>query len=227
MNVLQKKSPLDTATLVSFRICPFVVRAQIVAHENNIDLKTEYIDLNHKPDWFLKISPTGTVPGLILENAFIFESAVIAEFIDELTDGYLFPEDAVQRYLTKSWTSYASTLIQHQYGQMIAPDKTRFTQSRSKLAGAMQKIEVTVKSNPFYNGKEFHIIDAAYAPVLYRLLLMKEKFGDALVDDFPTIKNWANSVCNRPSVKVYLNEEFDAALMVHLKEKQSWLLTGD
>jgi len=224
MNTTQHKSALESATLVSFRICPFVARAQIVAREKNIELKTDYIDLNHKPEWFLKMSPTGTVPGLIFQDAFIFESTVIAEFIDELTDGSHFPENAVQKHLNKSWISYASTLIQHQYGQMIAPNQESFDMARSMLAGAMQAIEKTLKPKPYYNGAEFHVIDAAYAPVLYRLLLMKEKFGDTLVDDFPAVTDWARAVCNRPSVKTFLNDEFDLALMEHLEEKQSWLL---
>lgn len=226
MNVVPEKTQLETATLVSFRICPFVARAQIVAFEKNVDLKTKFIDLNHKPDWYLKVSPTGTVPGLVLKDAFIFESTVIAEFIDELTQASLFPDDRVQKYLNKSWISFASTLIQHQYGQMIASDKAGFSESRSNLAGAMARIEETIKFKPFYNGDDFDIIDAVYAPVLYRLQLMKEKFGDTLIDDFPVIKNWATAIIDRPSVKAVLNAEFDAALMVHLEEKHSWLLSN-
>lgn len=49
-------------TLVSFDICPYVLRAVAFMYHKGLDYKIEYIDIFNKPDWFLKISPFGKVP---------------------------------------------------------------------------------------------------------------------------------------------------------------------
>ncbi len=69
--------------LISHKLCPYVQRAAIVAAEKRIDFERIDIDLAHKPDWFLAISPTGKVPVLEVTEAdgsvhVLFESSVIA-----------------------------------------------------------------------------------------------------------------------------------------------------
>lgn len=75
-------------TLISFPLCPFVQRAIIAMDEKQAEFEVVYIDLADKPDWFTAISPLGKVPVLKVERdgeepAYIFESAVILEFIEE------------------------------------------------------------------------------------------------------------------------------------------------
>jgi len=71
-------------TLISHKLCPYVQRAAITLEELNIDYKRIDIDLNNKPDWFKKLSPTGKVPLLVIDDdTVLFESAVIAEYIND------------------------------------------------------------------------------------------------------------------------------------------------
>lgn len=53
---------MQNPTLVSFDICPYVLRAVAYMFYKGLDYEIEYIDINNKPDWFLKISPFGKVP---------------------------------------------------------------------------------------------------------------------------------------------------------------------
>ena len=73
---------MTTFRLISFKLCPYVQRAAIVLAEKGVPFERVDIDLADKPDWFLKLSPLGKVPVLVVEQdgreEVLFESAVIA-----------------------------------------------------------------------------------------------------------------------------------------------------
>ena len=64
-------------TLISHLLCPYVQRAIIVLEEKQIAYERIDIDLANKPDWFLKVSPLGKTPVLLVKGQAIFESSVI------------------------------------------------------------------------------------------------------------------------------------------------------
>jgi len=85
---------------ISFNLCPFVQRSVITLLYRQVPYRMTYIDLDAPPDWFLSISPFGKVPVLKVGGRHIlFESAVINEFIDEVSPGSR----------TSIWTSFAAS----------------------------------------------------------------------------------------------------------------------
>ena len=69
--------------LISHKLCPYVQRAVIALTEKGVPFERIDIDLANKPDWFLKISPLGKTPVLVVGDKAIFESAVILEYLEE------------------------------------------------------------------------------------------------------------------------------------------------
>lgn len=55
-------------TVVSFNICPYVLRVVAAMHYKNLEFEVKYIDLDNRPDWFIKASPLEKVPILIKED---------------------------------------------------------------------------------------------------------------------------------------------------------------
>ncbi len=86
-----------TLLLVSHALCPYVQRAAIVLAEKDVPFERRDIDLANKPEWFLRLSPLGKTPVLVVEGEAIFESAVICEYLDETTLPRLHPDDARAR----------------------------------------------------------------------------------------------------------------------------------
>ena len=84
---------MPTYKLISSATCPFVQRSAITLEYKRVPYEIEFIDLNDKPKWFLEISPTGKVPVLVVRDGdreiVLFESAVINEYLDEITEGLL------------------------------------------------------------------------------------------------------------------------------------------
>ena len=82
-------------TLVSYKICPYVVRVASALFYKNILFEIKYIDLNDRPEWFNKISPLEKVPILIIDEnkgkidilylKVLFESNVILDYIDAIS----------------------------------------------------------------------------------------------------------------------------------------------
>ena len=66
-------------TLISHHLCPYVQRAAIALLEKDVPFERRNIDLANRPDWFLKLSPLGKVPVLVIDHdVVLFESTVIA-----------------------------------------------------------------------------------------------------------------------------------------------------
>ncbi|MDU6836473.1 MAG: glutathione S-transferase family protein, partial [Bradyrhizobium sp.] len=80
-----------TLKLISHKLCPYVQRAVIALKEKGVAFERIDIDLANKPDWFLKLSPLGKVPVLVVRSAesevALFESNVICEYIEETQAG--------------------------------------------------------------------------------------------------------------------------------------------
>ena len=99
-------------TLISHPLCPFVQRSAIVLLEKNVPFERVNVDLSAKPDWFLALSPTGKVPLLKVhqangEDALIFESMVICEYLNETQDGdSMYADDALVRARQRAWIEF-------------------------------------------------------------------------------------------------------------------------
>ena len=98
-------------TLISHVLCPYVQRAVIALKEKGVDFERIDVDLADKPAWFLKISPLGKVPLLKVGDDVIFESAVIAEFLEDTVAPTLHPADPVRRADHRAWIEFASVVL--------------------------------------------------------------------------------------------------------------------
>jgi glutathione S-transferase len=119
--------------LISHSLCPYVQRAIITLLEKDIPHDRTYIDLSNKPDWFHRISPLGKVPLLKVENEVLFESAVICEYLDEITPGSLHPADPLQKAKHGSWIEFGSAILNSIAGFYNAPNQDSFEQKRQEL----------------------------------------------------------------------------------------------
>src|SRR3954466_14787775 len=92
--------------LISHKLCPYVQRAVIALTEKGLPFERIDIDLANKPDWFLKISPLGKTPVLVVGDKAIFESAVILEYLEEPQPHPLHPAGALTRAEHRGWIEF-------------------------------------------------------------------------------------------------------------------------
>lgn len=192
--------------LISFKLCPFVQRSVIVLLEKNVAFEITYIDLQDPPGWFREISPLGKVPVLRMGDQALFESAVIMEYLDETNPPSLHPTDPLRKALNRAWIEFGSELFMNQFGMAMAADQATYEEKRDTLRTQLARLEEQVQG-PFFNGAEFNLIDAAYAPLFVRLQLLEQWHPIGFTDNLPKVNAWAETLLSRDSVKDSVVEE--------------------
>ena len=181
--------------LVSFKLCPFVQKAVIVLRQKDIDYDIEYIDLAEPPDWFLKISPFGKVPLLLWDKEVIFESSVINELLDEAFPNKLHPTDLIERAKNRSWIEFSSPCLAASFQLSIAESEESFNEILGNLSRQFDQLEEIIGPQPYFNGANFSMVDASYAPLFHRLYCMEE-LGPEMFDParHPKINRWKDKL---------------------------------
>ncbi|MCR9139667.1 MAG: glutathione S-transferase family protein [Alphaproteobacteria bacterium] len=206
--------------LISHHLCPYVQRAVIVLNEKNIPHRRTYIDLADKPDWFHALSPTGRVPILQTEEAVLFESQVIAEYLDEITPGTLHPADPLNRARHRSWIEFGSQTLGAISGFYNAPDEATFAQKRNALRRNFERIESEI-TGPFFAGPSFHMIDGVWGTIFRYVDAFDDIEDFGLLTGLPKASLWREAVSARPSVMNAPHEGYPERLRWFLLARHS------
>ncbi len=209
-------------TLISHHLCPFVQRAAIALLEKDLPFERRNIDLGNKPNWFLKLSPLGKVPLLLVDDeTVLFESAAIAEYINDLTGDGLLASDALSRSRQRAWIEFASTTIGDIGKLYTARDIDTFDSASAALRDRWQTLEDNLDDGPYFSGENFSLVDAAFAPV-FRYFDVIETLSDIdLFVDVPKVRAWRNVLATRPSVQQAVSEDYAERLLQFLAGKDS------
>lgn len=189
--------------LISFDICPFVQRAAIALQAKGVDYDIEYIDLRNKPDWFLKLSPLGKVPLLdVEEGAVLFESQVIAEYLDETNAPSMHPADALDRAKDRALIELISNALGWTFVAMITDEEDKSRELIGKTKEATERLLAARSADgPFFHGDELSLIDAAAAPMLQRAKWADEVGGYGLFDALPGAQQWLDALQAHPAIQ--------------------------
>lgn len=213
--------PLPELKLISFTLCPYVQRAMIVLNEKNVPFDIEYIDLSEPPAWFYDISPLEKVPVLLVNDEPLFESMVICEYLDEITEGSLYPDDAFKRAQNRAWIEFGNDILNTTYEFYTTEDQKRFNHLKNTLIDRFEVLEEEISEGPFFNGENFSMIDAVYGPVFryhHRIAGYKDY---ALFEDSPNIQAWGDQLMQRSSIIQSVPESYDQDMTSYLKKLDS------
>jgi len=198
--------------LISFKACPWVQRAAIVLREKKVAFEFVHIESGNRPDWFRPISPHGKVPVLqIDEGVALFESNAIAEYLDDVIQPRLHPDDPVTRAINRAWTDYLPNFSSALSVVSGAATQDELTSARATLSTIFARLEEALGrqgDGPYFNGADYALVDAGYAPFLQRHLIIEELSGDRLSQAFPRLRRWASALVDRPSTHSFPQEEF-------------------
>jgi glutathione S-transferase len=218
---------MATYRLVSFKTCPWVQRAAIVLREKKIDFEFQHIEADNRPDWFRAISPHNKVPVLrIGDRTSLFESGAIAEYLDDAHGPRLHPADPIQRAVNRAWIEYMPTFVDISSSHAYADSEADFDKAAAGAAGAFDKLEKALTlqgADPFFNGKAYSLVDAAYAPFLQRHLFLERIKKIGQIDRFAKVKAWATALAERPSTHSFPPAEFEAMYRATVKKRSKWI----
>lgn len=215
--------------LISHKLCPYVQRAVIALGEKGVPFERIDIDLANKPDWFLKLSPIGKVPVLVVERGgrevALFESNVICEYIEEIfADAKLHPRDPLARAEHRAWMEFGSAILGDLWGLETTTDPAVFETKRQALAAKFARVEAALGDGPFFAGEGFSLVDAVFAPV-FRYFDVFDDFADlAIFADTPKVRAWRAQLAKRPSARGAVSPDYPDLLRAFLVRHDAHLL---
>lgn len=218
--------------LASHRLCPYVQRAAIVLLEKGVAFERREVDLGDKPEWFLKVSPLGKTPVLLIpqeEGAraeALFESAVICEYLDETHAPRLHPPAPLDRARHRAWMEFGSAMLNTIAAFYNAPDEAALSGRAQTLRAMLRQLEAAVADGdgPFFSGARFSLVDAVFGPV-FRYFDAFERIdgGWGFFAGLPRLQAWRLALAARPSVRQAVTPDFAERLHGFLLQRGSAL----
>lgn len=208
--------------LISFKICPFVQRSVIVLKEKKIPFAVEYIDLANKPDWFLKLSPTGKVPVLETEGEVLFESAIIMEYLDEVTPPTLHSAAPLTKAKDRAWIEFSSALLVLQYQMSLAKTAEDYGAKLAALRDGMHKFAAAFQG-PWWRGEAFSLVDAAIAPLFTRIGYTEQQLPDDVLADLDILRRYQKALEARASIRDSVLPEVPQAYREYIRQHGGYM----
>jgi glutathione S-transferase len=215
--------------LISHKLCPYVQRAVIALNEKGVPFERIDIDLANKPDWFLKPSPLGKVPVLVVRTekgeVALFESNVICEYIEETQGGVrLHPADALKRAEHRAWMEFGSAVLGDLWGLETTTDPATFESKRQALVAKFARVEAALGAGPYFAGEAFSLVDAVFAPVFRYFDLFDELTEHGIFRDVPKVCAWRAELAKRSSVRTAVDADYPQLLRAFLARHDAHLL---
>jgi glutathione S-transferase len=215
---------MTTLTLVSHVLCPYVQRASIVLAEKNIPFERIDIDLANKPDWFLKVSPLGKTPVLLVNGEAIFESSVICEYLEDTALPSLHPKSPFVRAQHRAWMEFGSAILNNIGGFYSAANPESLDKQTLELRRKFEQIEAAIAHDGIYfSGHDFCMVDAVFGPIFRYFDVFDEIADFGVFSNLEHVQRWRDALCVRPSVKSAVASNYGDLLKQFLIRRQSEL----
>ncbi|XP_078166071.1 protein IN2-1 homolog B-like [Carex rostrata] len=181
-----------TRLYVSY-ICPYAQRTWIARNYKGLQdkIKLVAIDLGDRPAWYKeKLYPENKVPSLEHNNEVKGESLDLIKYIDAHFEGpALLPVDPAKQTFAEELLAYSDSF-----------NKAMFSALRSKgddisdAVVALDKLEESLSNfedGPFFLGRDFSLVDIAYAPFIERLqIFLSDLSNYDMTKDRPRLNSW-------------------------------------
>jgi glutathione S-transferase len=194
--------------LISFDLCPYVQRSVINLLYKEVDFKRTNIDLKNKPEWFLKLSPMGKVPVLKVGEEVLFESAVINEYLDEITGGLLLSRDPLMKAKQRAWIEFAGELNGLSKKAVESSSLDILEDNLKQIFEKLERVESVHSGTDYFSDSGFSLVDTSYAPFFMRLSLIPKIDEDSRWGEIPKVKNWKKNLMDLDCVKKSVPENF-------------------
>jgi len=190
-------------TLFSDATCPQSHRVRMVLAEKGITVEIVNIDPDNLPEDLIDLNPYQSVPTLVDRELVLYDPQVVTEYLDErFPHPPLMPVDPVSRArsrlalfrIEKDWYSLIRDLD--------SKNDKLVTKARKALRDSLASSAEVFSAKPYFLSDEFSLVDAAIAPVLWRL----KYYNIDLPAQARAVSEYAERMFARDSFKASLTE---------------------
>jgi glutathione S-transferase len=187
----QMTNPLPV--LYSFRRCPYAIRARLALTYAGIPVEIREVQLKHKPEEMLAISPKGTVPVLQLPDGNIIDESldIMCWALAQNDPGHWLDtgEDA-ERLIQWNDGDFKYYLDRYKY----ADRHPEFTSSHYRSQGEkfLAELEAKLSQTPHLASSHFSLLDAAIFPFIRQFAAVDKQWF--VSSDYQLLKNWLSEL---------------------------------
>ncbi|XP_071447002.1 pyrimidodiazepine synthase-like [Hetaerina americana] len=206
--------------LYSMQFCPYAQRCRLVLDTKKIPYDVVNINLTEKPDWLLDRSPLGKVPALEVDGTTIYESLIIADFLDEkYPQRPLLPKDPMQKAKDKILMEQFNMVISAMFKLFYSYNHRMDTDFHREIVAALDVFEkeLVERGTPFFGGDKPGMLDYMIWPWCERADLLNILGGDQFKlpkERLMRLMEWRNAMKEDEGVRVsYLDPEVHAKFL--------------
>lgn len=179
---------------------------------------------NPTPDWYLRLSPSGAIPGLRLNDEVLFTSSpIIMEYLSDVNQGALQPRDPLQRAQQRMFRQAADEFCQYLTTWLESPSEDSFLRAQENFFQALRLPERYVRG-PYFAGLQPSLVDFAWAPIMSRLQFIENRgILESYWNRHPEFYTWYLAMTEKDWFEHSVPRNFDELLAAHLKVRQAWV----
>lgn len=197
--------------------CPFNQRVWIVLEEKGIPYQYKEVNPYAKEESFLKLNPRGLVPTIEFKGKPLYESTVLAEFLEDAYPErapHVVPKDPYEKARVRIWADHTSKHIIPAWQRLLQlQTKEDQDKARQDLYEAQRKLAEEIKG-PYFAGEEFGLVDVLNAPFVSRDHVLQEHRAYKREGAGEKYAQWADLLARRDSV-VKTTSEKDKLMVIY------------
>ena len=199
-------------TLYSFRRCPYAMRARLALRLCKIECIIREISLKAKNIEFLKVSPKGTVPVLVLPNGKVLEESldIINWSLEQNDPNNLKVNDKVTKKINDKYIQLFDKDFKFHLDRYKYSSRYNISNSeihRNKARNILTEINTMLEGKDYIGGQCMSLLDISILPFVRQYRIADINWFDNHLG-LPNINNWVN---------IFLNTEILASIMTKYK----------
>lgn len=160
---------------------------------------------------------------LVDDDTVIFESAVIAEFINDIGNGELLASAPIDKARQRAWIEFASAMLDNIGSLYNAAGEKNFTKAIDQLEHKWRQLEQVLSDSTFFSGEDFSLVDAAFAPVFRYLDLFEQLVDLEFLGTYTKIARWRKALSLGEPVKKAVGPDYQLLLAEFVGTRKSYL----
>jgi glutathione S-transferase len=199
-------------TLYSFRRCPYAMRARLALRLCKIECIIREISLKAKNREFLKVSPKGTVPVLVLPNGKVLEESldIINWSLEQNDPNKLKVSDKLTKQINDKYIQLFDSDFKFHLDRYKYSSRYNISNSeihRKKARSILIEINAMLEGKDYIGGQYMSLLDISILPFVRQYRITDINWFDNHLG-LRNINNWVN---------IFLNTEILASIMTKYK----------
>jgi glutathione S-transferase len=169
---------MNTPILYSFRRCPYAMRARMALKLANLKCELREVELKNKPEEMLQISPKGTVPILVLDDAILDESNDIIQWVISNNPNFLMSLDDEQSHQTSKLVDLFDSEFKHHLDRYKYHQRygSNATDHREKCDDILYLLDKKILKDGWIFSDEISLLDISILPFIRQFKIADESY---------------------------------------------------